>query len=182
MMLSFFSLKHSGRRAGKSCYVMYSYPSLPRSNVYNGGNRLNGVPYDNAGRQQAANGDTLSYEAEGRLTQVFDNSRQIQTGYAYDGDGQRVQKTGPGGTTVYVYDALGRLAVEYTAAWSGPAPCTTCYLTYDHLGSVRVVTDGAGHVVSRHDYLPFGEEIAAGQAGRTSQFGATDNVSQRFTG
>ena len=95
---------------------------------------------------------------------------------------QRVQKSGPGGATVYVYDALGRLAVEYTAAWSGPAPCTTCYLTYDHLGSVRVVTDQTGAVVSRHDYLPFGEEIAAGTAGRNNQFGAGDNLSQRFTG
>ena len=37
-------------------------------------------------------------------------------------------------------------------------------------------------MIARHDYLPFGEEIASGQAGRTSQFGASDNVSQRFTG
>lgn len=29
----------------------------------------------------------------------------------------------------------------------------------DHLGSVRMVTDGAGELVSRHDYLPFGAEI-----------------------
>jgi YD repeat-containing protein len=26
--------------------------------------------------------------------------------YFYDGDGKRVGKTGPGGTTVFVYDAL----------------------------------------------------------------------------
>jgi len=29
----------------------------------------------------------------------------------------------------------------------------------DHLGSIRLVTDGSGELVSRHDYLPFGAEI-----------------------
>jgi YD repeat-containing protein len=32
--------------------------------------------------------------------------------YSYDGAGQRVEKSGPGGTTVYVYDAFGQLAYE----------------------------------------------------------------------
>ena len=32
------------------------------------------------------------------------------------------------------------------------------YYHLDALGSVRVVTDQAGQVVSRHDFLPFGEE------------------------
>jgi RHS repeat-associated protein len=36
--------------------------------------------------------------------------------------------------------------------------------------------------MARHDYLPFGEEIPGGYAGRNSEFGATDSVSQRFTG
>ena len=60
-------------------------------------------------------------------------------------------------------------------------PCGTCYLTSDHLGSVRVVTDANARVVGRHDFLPFGQEIASGQAGRTSLFGAND-VHQKFTG
>lgn len=36
--------------------------------------------------------------------------------------------------------------------------------------------------MSRHAYLPFGEEIQAGQAGRSGPYGASDNVSLRFTG
>lgn len=40
-----------------------------------------------------------------------------------------------------------------------------CYLTYDHLGSVRMVTDKNANVISRHDYLPFGEEIPSGVGG-----------------
>lgn len=61
-------------------------------------------------------------------------------------------------------------------------PCSACFLSYDHLGSVRMVTDQNANVVARHDYLPFGEEIFSGWAGRDSQFGAADNVNQKFTG
>ena len=64
----------------------------------------------------------------------------------------------------------------------------TCYLAYDHLGSVRVVTDEAGDVVAWHDYVPFGEEILPPDGGRgvaqsgTPTFGVADRVYQRFTG
>ena len=70
------------------------------------------------------------------------------------------------------------VAIENTTS----IPCLTCYLSYDHLGSIRLVTDSAANVVAYHDYLPFGEEIPSGYAGRTSRYGAIDNVSQRFTG
>src|SRR5690606_29308835 len=33
------------------------------------------------------------------------------------------------------------------------------YLTTDHLGSVRVITDANGQVVQRFDYKPFGEDL-----------------------
>ena len=40
------------------------------------------------------------------------------------------------------------------------APATsTQWLHVDHLGSTRIVTDKTGDVVSRHKYLPFGEEF-----------------------
>jgi RHS repeat-associated protein len=55
-------------------------------------------------------------------------------------------------------------------------------LSYDHLGSVRLVTDQNANVVSRHDYMPFGGEIPGNTVGLDSSFGAPDNVSQRFTG
>jgi hypothetical protein len=46
-------------------------------------------------------------------------------------------------------------------------------LSYDHLGSVRLITDQNANVASRHDYLPFGEEIPNGSGGRSgNQFGA----------
>jgi len=37
-------------------------------------------------------------------------------------------------------------------------------------------------VIARHDYIPFGEEIPSGIAGRNSQFDGYDNVNQKFTG
>jgi RHS repeat-associated protein len=45
-----------------------------------------------------------------------------------------------------------------------------------------MVTDQNANVVGRHDYIPFGEEIPGGIAGRSGQFGASDNVTQKFTG
>lgn len=60
----------------------------------------------------------------------------------------------------------------------------TSYLTQDHLGSTRVVTDGSGQTQSRHDYLPFGEELSAGTGGRTMAQGYSqpDGVRQKFAG
>jgi RHS repeat-associated protein len=73
------------------------------------------------------------------------------------------------------------LAAEYvTVAQS--ADCTTCYLITDPLGSTRVITDGNGNPVSRHDYYPFGEELATSNRTSALQYGATDYVAQRFTG
>ena len=58
------------------------------------------------------------------------------------------------------------------------------YLTTDALGSVRVVTDDAARVVSRHDYLPFGEEIPATSGPRAdlADYRAPDAFRHRFTG
>jgi len=54
------------------------------------------------------NGDTLNYDAENRMataTEPVSLGGGTET-YLYDGDGKRVEKIGPGGATVYVYDAL----------------------------------------------------------------------------
>ena len=66
---------------------------------------------------------------------------------------------------------------------ANPSPCTTCYLTYDHLGTARLITDASAATVARHDYLPFGEEIPANTAGRDLRWGPfNDSVSEKFTG
>ncbi len=152
-------------------------------NPYNpANNRLLEATYDAAGNTKTlGSAQTFSYDAEERMTQAA--VAGTTTNYGYDAEGSRIQKAVVGGaTTVYVKDDFGRLAGEYSSAGMTPV-CTTCYFVYDHLGSVRLITDQNANVVARHDYLPFGEEIPNGWGGRTgNQFGASSDVSQEFTG
>ena len=58
------------------------------------------------------------------------------------------------------------------------------WLVADQLGTPRIVLDKTGSLATtkRHDYLPFGEELFAGMAGRTTALGYTaDTVRQKFT-
>jgi RHS repeat-associated protein len=155
-------------------------------------NQISGWVYDGAGNINSISGlsRSYSYDAENRLTKaITDTSNPAATTstYSYDGDGRRVQKATPSGTTTFVYDAAGQLAAEYSTVpntLSGPE-----YLTADHLGSTRLVTDASGNPTKCYDYLPFGEEIPNGYGGRTAScFGpasypsAPDVVSEKFTG
>ncbi|HEV7684380.1 MAG TPA: BPSL0067 family protein [Pyrinomonadaceae bacterium] len=59
------------------------------------------------------------------------------------------------------------------------------WLVSDRLGTPRMIVDKSGTLASvkRHDYLPFGEELAAGMSGRTTSQGYTgDSMRQHFTG
>ena len=76
-----------------------------------------------------------------------------------------------------------RLVVELAAEYGGTAVAGDEYVVTDHLGSTRLVVDGAGTVKGLHDYLPFGEEIYNGVGGRTVAYGGGgDLAAQRFTG
>jgi RHS repeat-associated protein len=136
--------------------------------------------YDSAGNLTSdpttpVNG--IVYDAENRQTQ-YNKTGQATNSYYYDGDGHRVKKIDSTGTTVFVY-AGGQLIAEYTAG--NPSSNGTSYLTSDHLGSTRIVMKADG-TTTRHDYLPFGEEIQAGIGGRTTGQGyVADSVRQKFT-
>jgi RHS repeat-associated protein len=148
--------------------------NTPTSNVYNGNNQMAGTGYDAGGNQVTVNGDVLAYDAENHVALAMEPPSLgggIEN-YVYDGEGRRIGKWAASNATVYVYDAFGQLAAEYSTATNAP-PCTTCYLSSDHLGSTRLVTDQSGNIVARHDYLPFGEEAATNGA---------DNINQKFTG
>jgi RHS repeat-associated protein len=111
---------------------------------------------------------TFSYDAENRIVNATVNS--ATTGYGYDGEGRRVRK----GSTVYVRDAFGKVAAEYGGEVQEYA---TQYLTADHLGSTRLVTNKAGAMLQCMDYLPFGEEIARTDCGAVGR-----GPSRKFTG
>ena len=71
------------------------------------------------------------------------------------------------------------------AAWgSGSGGVDIRWLVADQLGTPRIILDKTGALanVKRHDYLPFGEELVAGQGGRTTQQGyVADGIRQQFT-
>jgi YD repeat-containing protein len=149
----------------------------PDNNRYHAGQ---GYSYDTAGNLTSdVRGFALSYDGENRLTQANDGQAGGLSTYSYDGDGRRVKKVTGAVTTVFVYNASGQLIAEYSS--QEPQRNGTSYLTQDHLGSPRVVTDSAGAVRSRRDYLPFGEELLLGRSG-VAGYGALDNVRQQFTG
>jgi RHS repeat-associated protein len=138
-----------------------------------------GYAYDTAGNLTTIGGVGVTYDAESR--QVSFNGGQVSFGY--DGDSRRVKKVAGGVTTIYVYNVGGQLIAEYVTS-GAPTAASTSYLTTDMLGTPRVVTDGAGNVRARHDYLPFGEELGAYTGGRAGAagYGAADGVNQKFTG
>jgi RHS repeat-associated protein len=159
-------------------------PSLPppQAHPVNAStNRFTNFTYDAAGNLRADHaGNTFSYDAESK--QITSSVAGTQAAYSYDGEGRRVKKVAGGVATIFVYNASGQLVAEYGGAASGESGAS--YLTTDHLGSTRVVTNGSGGVRARHDYLPFGEEIPANVGGRQNVPGytANDSTRQRFTG
>ena len=154
-------------------------------------NRLNGlVAYDGAGNlTQDWAGRNFKYDGDNRMVdfRVTAGGMLKNVKYHYDGEGRRIKKEVVGGrTTTYVYNVLGQLVAEY----AGTVPAALRYLTPDHLGSTRVVTaanqaQNEG-VLTRHDYLPFGQEIEPGRGDRSMVFGYTaslaDGPAQKFTG
>ncbi len=147
------------------------------------------------GNQTTMGASNLTFDGENRIVQNYNTVSLNSACYGYDGLGERVSKTtyggnnctGTAGTAVtFVYDAFGNLAVEYQSETVATPACLTCYLTWDHLGSVRMVSDTvAGGFTGFHDYAPFGAEVL-NNAGRTSDWGTaangTDYLNQRYTG
>jgi len=132
--------------------------------------------YDDAGNLQDG---VAQYDAENRLASFG------ATTYEYDGDGHRVRKTvagTPDVVTWHVYDGFGRLAAEYGG--DSVSAASTKYLTADHLGSTRVITDQSQTAKIRRDYLPFGEEIGSTLAlrGIIPGYGLVELNTQKFTG
>jgi RHS repeat-associated protein len=153
-------------------------------------NRLVGTNnYDLRGNQRLYDAFTLTHDGDDKL--LYATSSTKATKYEYDGEGRRVRAHSCSGsspcepgsgtsTTVFAYDAFGKLAVEYR-----PESDTTgtSFYTQDHLGSTRLETNSSGVQTQCSDYLPFGEEIPSGTTygNRTTCFGVNDNKI-KFTG
>ncbi|HEX8845109.1 MAG TPA: RHS repeat-associated core domain-containing protein [Pyrinomonadaceae bacterium] len=87
---------------------------------------------------------------------------------------------------IYWHDAVNMRFSQLTIAGVNSAGATVEWVVSDQLGTPRMIADKTGSLagMSRHDYLPFGEELFAGTGGRTAAQGYTqlDGVRQHFTG
>lgn len=159
----------------------YGYDPLDRLTAGTSTASLISWTYDPNGNRQTQGGAAAPAYAVSALTFAYNNRGRMasvtasgQTTYVYNVLGQRIQKSGPGGTTVFVYDEAGHLLGEYTGAgalvqetvWLGDLPVLTIrpgapvqlyYVHADHLGTPRTVTRSSDNaIVWRWDSDPFG--------------------------
>lgn len=146
-----------------SCTTAVCNPTINTSN-----NRFSsgqGYSYDANGNLTVdAEGKQFFYDAENHQKEVKDAYNATLGAYLYDGEGKRVKKTSNTETTIFVYNAGGKLVAEYSTQLATTPQVS--YLTADHLGSARVITDQNGAVTTRKDYAAFGDETLTSQ--RTS--------------
>jgi RHS repeat-associated protein len=161
----------------------------PGSNRFSEGQ---GYEFDKIGNLEkdvtSANLREITYDANNKQTGIRDLNTGITLGeYFYDGNGRRVKKK--------VYDTGGLLVEEIVFVYSGdklvaeystqdpPDDPATNYTLTDTLGSVRVISDQHGRIVSRRDFLPFGEEIQTDPSHRKASLKyGSDDIRQKFTG
>ena len=160
-------------------------------------NRITTANYgcDSVGNLINEAGNSRTYDAENRIFSATGGS------YVYDGDGKRIKRTttSPNQTCWYVYGIGGELLAEYLS--TAPTTATKQYgyeggkllvtaegatlkwLVSDHLGSTRIELYSSGSVATRHDFLPFGEELFAGIRNSSNAYEPpVSTTRQRFTG
>jgi RHS repeat-associated protein len=144
-----------------------------------------GYAFDTAGNMTFdKDGRKFVFDGENKVVSFFaSQSNQTPTAeYRYDADGKRVKKIVGNVTTLFVYDATGKMIAEYAINAPQPEPRTQ-YLTGDTLSSQRVISDGQGVVTSRRDFAPFGEELPGNTTNRQASQGyasANDKTKQKF--
>ncbi len=157
-----FAYDELGRITYNSRVGNYTYPApgQPRPHAPSA---VNGslYTYDSNGNLVAGGGRTPVWDAENRINQVG------TTQFTYDGFGERLQKTGPNGTSLYPadeYEVTNGVVTKYvTVAGLGTVAkrvgSTTYWLHADHLGSIQAVTDFTASVVHRRTYRPYGQTM-----------------------
>ena len=133
------------------------------------------VAYDaNGNTLSDAQGRSFTWDFENRLTQAV-NPGVGTTNFRYDPFGRRIQKSGPNGTTNYLYDGMaaganmieevdssGSVLARYTqdSRVDGPLSMlragTTSYYEQDGVNSVTSLSNSAGAVAKGYSYDSFG--------------------------
>ncbi len=193
-----FGYDRYGNRTGLEKFSGASTTPLPLDNkthptINPATNRFNmgqGYTYDKNGNLiDDPEGRTFIFNGENKQRYVVKNGQNVGE-YFYDGEGNRVKKKvydANGVTikeeTIFVYSA-GKLVEEYSTK-TPPQNPTTSYTVTDQLLSPRIITDSNGNVVSRRDFMPFGEEITNNigeRAAESLKYGVADGIRQKFTG
>jgi len=106
---------------------------------------------------------TQEYNPENRLAVVTNTVTGQVTRFVYDGDGNRVLRIGPEGTTVYIgdyYEQTGSTVRKYYYAAGQRMAVRVGGVVYwlqgDHLGSATLTTDINGNRVGELRYTPYG--------------------------
>jgi RHS repeat-associated protein len=148
---------------------------------YNTSNELTATPsgsytYDaNGNTLSDAQGRNYTWDFENRLTQVV-NPGVGTTTFRYDPFGRRIQKSGPLGTTNYLYDSLnlleeldgsGNLFALYTQTTkidevlSERRSSTMSFYQADGLGSITSLSNAGGTLANTYTYDSFGNLVAS---------------------
>jgi RHS repeat-associated protein len=160
-----------GRQTTVTGSVPTATPRFSQTHSYDAGNRL-------AGRAESFGAATTqleyTYDNAGRLTKVQRGGSDSET-YAYDADGNRISRTGPGvtGTEAASYDAQGRLATRGALNYGFDA---AGFLTqrgsdsfgYGPRGHLQSASVGGSPVTYAYD--AFGRRTARTESGQTEQY------------
>lgn len=135
--------------------------------------------------------DFYIFVSDSPFTSTDLSTTQAQAGvsdYAHSGFSGPTSSTPPTSIDVnrtgrYVRVQLagtGSLALGEVQVWTQAAKVQ--WLVTDHLGTPRISVDKTGSLagVSRHDYLPSGEDLTVGRSA-TPGYSTSDNVRQKFT-
>ena len=134
--------------------------------------------YDNNGNTLTdASGKSYTWDFENRLTQaIVPGQNGGTTAFKYDPFGRRIQKSGPLGTTNYLYDGFqlieevdqgGNLLARYTLDQGIDEPLaqfrsgTAAFYQRDVLNSVTSLSNSASALVNTYNYHSFGKLTAS---------------------
>ncbi len=168
-----YAYDHFGNRwiSGNWGHTLHMATPKSQSAIQASTNRLTGagIVYDNAGNLTAhphitTGSGSMAYDANNKMKSFTATGVSVTT--TYDAAARRVRKVYNSETTVWVYDAFGKLTAEYTT--ESHTDVATYFRTTDHLGSTRLTTDAIGAVIARRDFFPFGERTDSNLSGRGS--------------